>query len=165
MEANSTISKFNVVLSDYQIAYQIALLLNKNNMLNKEYDVNSIIKNQVKYFIEIKDNNVIGCIGLLEESKLDKILHISVDETERKRGVGYRLLNSVLYSSTKNELYMHVRENNIPSLRLSKKLGFRIIAYIPKHNYNLFTLCLSRRKYNGGESRFSRGILCSSRNN
>lgn len=148
MEANSTISKFNVVLSDYQIADQIALLLNNNNMLRKKHDINSIINSQIKYFIEIKNNNVVGCVGLLEEDKLDKILHISVNKKERKQGIGYKLLNSALLNSNKNEIYMYVKESNIPSLNLATRLGFKIIAYIPKHNYNLFTLCLFRGNYN-----------------
>ena len=152
LEANN--NKFNVVLSSYEIAHQIALLLNKNNKLGKVHTVNSITRNYVKYFIEIQNSSVVGCVGLLEEVKLDKILHISIDERERGKGIGYKLLVNALSNSNKNEIYMHVREDNIPSLNLAKKLGFEIIAYIPKHNYNLFTLCLFRRNYNDSRSRF-----------
>lgn len=138
-------SKFNHVLSDNVVAGQIAMLLNMNNNLNKHHNVNSIITNQVKYFITINNQMISGCVGLLKESRMDKILHLSVNVTSRNLGVGKCLLNTAINNSDKNIIYMCIREDNIASINLALSTGFKIIAYRPKYNYNIFTLCLFRR--------------------
>ena len=76
---------------------------------------------------------------------MDKIVHLSVDNKIQKNGIGYKLLTHAINTSNKNTLYMHIREDNLPSLSLAYKCGFKVIAYIPKGNYNILTLCLFKR--------------------
>ena len=132
-------------LSDGSIACQIATLLNNNNRLSKYHDASSIINNPVHYFVELLGQNVIGCVGLKKEDKMDKIMHLSVVNSIRKLGIGKKLLNTVILNSSKDILYMRIRDDNVASIVLANKLGFKIIAYIPKQTYNIFTLCLFRR--------------------
>ena len=132
------------LLSDREIACQIAILLNNNNRLSKYHDVSSIINNPVHYFVELLEQTVIGCVGLKKENKMDKIIHLSVANSMRTFGIGNKLLNTVILNSSKDILYMKIRDDNVASISLANKLGFKIIAYTPKYNYNIFTLCLFR---------------------
>jgi len=140
------IPKFSVALSNFEISQQVAQLLNTNNRLIVEHDINSIITSSVQYFIELYGPTVAGCVGLLREEKMDKIVHLSTSPLFRRKGIGKKLLLTAIDNSKKDVIYMHVREDNIGSLQLVTNVGFKIIAYIPKHDYNLFTLCLFRRK-------------------
>lgn len=138
-------NKFNIMLSEYLIATQIALLLNSNNKLKRQHNTYSIIKDSANYFIELQNNNIVGCIGLINEPTMDRIIHLSVNNKVRKLGIGNKLLTHAINISKKDIIYMHVREDNTSSLNLAFKNGFKYIAYIPKDNYNILTLCLFRR--------------------
>lgn len=139
-------NKFNIVLSDHIIAGQIAKLLNENNRLSIAHNTNSILRSPVQYFIELSGQTILGCVGLLCEPTMDKIVHISVSKNNRKQGIAKRLLRYAINNSSKDIIYMHIREDNIESKNLSIKMGFNAIAYIPKFNYNILTFCLFRRK-------------------
>jgi len=139
-------NKFNLMLSDWCIADQVATLLNRNNKLTKIHTSYSIMADTCQYFIEVNGQTVIGCIGLLNEPTMDKIVHLSVSLQARNIGVGFKLIATAINASNKNVLYMTIREDNHSSLRLASKLGFKVVAYKPKYNYNVLTLCLFRRK-------------------
>lgn len=139
-------NKFNLALSGRSLADQIAGLLNHNNRLTVVHNGNSITANTNQYFIEVYGQTVIGCVGLQKEPRMDKVLHLSVSLLARHKGVGFRLLATAVNNSDKDVIYMTIREDNFISLKLAKKLGFEIIAYKPKYNYNVLTLCLFRRK-------------------
>jgi ribosomal protein S18 acetylase RimI-like enzyme len=98
------------------------------------------------YLIELFGDRVIGCVGLIDYSTIDKIVHLSVDNSFRKMGIGTKLLNNALNYSNKNELFMQVRSDNQSSMKLSIGNGFKPIAYIPKLYYNIITLHFDRRK-------------------
>lgn len=138
--------KFNFSITDCNIAEQISLLLNTNNRLINNHDSNSIINNKVQYFIRLHEQKVVGCIGLLIEPRMDKVLHLSVDHTMRRNKIGFNLLNLAINVSVKDVLYMTIRDDNIASLSLAIKCGFNVVAYKPRNGYNLLTLCLFRRK-------------------
>jgi len=139
-------NKFNLTLSGQSLADQIAGLLNHNNRLTVLYSGQSITANANQYFVEVYGQTVIGCVGLQKGPRMDKVLHLSVSLLARHKGVGFRLLTTVVNNSDKDVIYMTIREDNFISLTLAKKLGFEIIAYKPKYNYNVLTLCLFRRK-------------------
>lgn len=141
----SAANKFNLALSDHNIAGQIAGLLNNNNRLTTAHNASSILNSPVRYFIELYGQTVIGCVGLLHEPRMDKIVHISVTQDARKMGIAKHLLELTINSSQMDVIYTHIREDNVKSQSLVTKMGFNIIAYIPKFNYNILTFCLFRR--------------------
>lgn len=138
-------SKFSFTVTPFEIASQVAFLLNVNNSLEHLYDAQRIINSPVQYFIELHGHKVTGCVGLLRETKMDKVVHLSVDQKFRGIGIGAKLLSTAVNASLKDTIYMTIRDSNIPSQRVASKLGFKFIAYIPKYDYNLFTFCLFRR--------------------
>jgi len=144
--SSSAGNKFNLTLSDQSLAGQIADLLNTNNRLPIVYNGQSVTANTIQYFVEVTGQTVIGCVGLRREPRMDKIMHLSVSLLARRQGVALHLLATAVNNSDKDVIYMSVREDNFASLTLAKRLGFEIIAYKPKYNYNVLTLCLFRRK-------------------
>jgi ribosomal protein S18 acetylase RimI-like enzyme len=146
-------TKFRVALSDWEIAGQIALLLNQNNRLTKIHTAQTILNSPETYFVEMIQSKVVGCVGLWRTAPMDKIIHLSVCEGYRSHGIAKKLLQTALTNSNHDVLYMSVREDNYPCLNLAKQFGFNAIAYIPKHGYNLLSLCLFRRNnaYHGYE--------------
>lgn len=139
--------KFNTVLSNHEIAQQIANLLNQNNRLAILHNQGTILSNKVQYYIEFYGQIVSGCVGLIrQQNNMDKIVHLSVIPQFRGKGIGKRLILTALNNSTRDIIYMQIREDNIASLKLAESLGFKSIAYIPKANYNLLSMCLFRRK-------------------
>ena len=137
--------KFNLTLSDYDLASQIARLLNGSNKLTKKHSANSISTSPVQYFVELSGQKVLGCVGILHEPIMDKIVHLSVAHDARQLGIGTRLLCTAAQNSGSKTIYMHVREDNAGSRSIATRVGFANIAYIPKLNYNILTFCLFRR--------------------
>lgn len=135
-----TASKFDTGLSEYQIASQIATLLNCHNRLVVKHTPNTILSDKAQYFVELYGQEVIGCVGLLWEQALDKICHLTIKPEFRQGGLGRKLICRASAFSQRPAVYMSIREDNFPSLNLARSLGFRTIAYKRVNNYNLLIL-------------------------
>lgn len=127
------------------MAIQVSNLLNLNNKLGTTHTKHTIMSNNIDYFIELYGQTVVGCIGLQKQINIDKIMHLSVLSTMRRKGIGKRLIEKVLNESNQSVIYMSVRDDNIGSINLSLFFGFKIMGYIPKQNYNILNMCLFRR--------------------
>lgn len=138
-------SKFNFTIPNYVVAEQIAGLLNNNNRLARTHNSNSILTDKIQYFTELIGKNVVGCVGIEKQPQMDKLVHLSVSNLVRRQGIGKKLIKVVLDNSNKDTIYTQIRDDNLASLRLMESYGFQAIAYIPKINYNLLTMCLFRR--------------------
>lgn len=135
---------FNIVINHVDIAGQIAVLLNTNNNLKKIHNSYTIFNNGVRYIVELRGNIVIGCVGLLDMGYKDRIVHLSVLQTEQRCGLGYKLIRAAIESSVKKEIYIHIRNDNIRSLNLAYMCGFDVISCIKKLNYYLFNLYITK---------------------
>lgn len=145
-------SKFNICIEEFNVATQIAELLNRHNMLKTHYNPQKILNNNVKYIIEYGGYNertrdghrkVIGCVGLttlLPEVTLIK--HLCVDTFYRRKGVAKHLLISALRIVQSRYVQMNVRSDNLPSLYLAEKLGFIYISHTLNKDYGVLTLML-----------------------
>lgn len=136
--------KFDTGLSDYQIASQIASLLNQYNRLTVKHTPNTILSDRAQYFVELYGQEVIGCVGLVYEMALDKICHLTIKPEFRQGGFGGKLLRRAINFSQRSAVYMSIREDNTPSLNLARSLGFRTIAYKNTNNYNLLILFMEK---------------------
>lgn len=139
------VNKFNMTLSDLDIASQIASLLNDNNRLTKTHSSYTILNDPASYFIELIGSQIVGCVGLYKTTPMDKIIHLSVHKQYRRLGIAKKLLKVALTNSIHDVLYMSIREDNTSCLNLAHSFGFKQVAYIPKYTYNIFSLCLFRR--------------------
>jgi ribosomal protein S18 acetylase RimI-like enzyme len=136
--------KFDNGLTEYQIAGQIADLLNSYNHLKTKHTPSTILSDKVKYFIELYGQDVIGCVGLLYELALDKICHLTIKPEFRRKGFGRKLIYRAKEFSQRSAVYMSIREDNIGSLNLATSLGFRAIAYKRTNDYNLLILFMEK---------------------
>ncbi|MGZ3535971.1 MAG: GNAT family N-acetyltransferase [Thermodesulfobacteriota bacterium] len=90
---------------------------------------------QVIYVIEVKENDghrMIGFVGLYD-MELGRSLNLSLtifNLEDRKRGYGEKALSLLLSLLQENNaaevIYAEILKSNVPSLRLCRKLGFKI---------------------------------------
>ncbi len=121
-------AEFYVTLSQYEIATQVAQLLNIQNRLYTFHTQRSIMSSMASYFVEISDSKVVGCTALLKEfPTLSKSFHTSVSPTYQRRGLAVKLLSTSIANCKTPHIYGTIREDNIPSLNLVKKLGWKFI--------------------------------------
>lgn len=124
-------AQFILAENKFNIAQQIADMLNSYNRLYKYHDSTSIIGEAGNYFIEIEPGpttRVVGCIALVQEyPTLSKIKHLSVLEGYRERGIGKKLIQTALDHCVTKNIYMTVRKDNIKSWRLACSMGFLFI--------------------------------------
>jgi len=123
---------FYISLSDNEIASQIAALLNANNQLLIKHNAASIKGGSAVYFIEIGGAaQVIGCAGLaIEQPILSKIFHVCTHPDYRRRGIAKKLVGLALSNCRTDNVYMTIREDNLPSLTMASSLGFQILQRI-----------------------------------
>ncbi|MDR0919369.1 MAG: GNAT family N-acetyltransferase [Oscillospiraceae bacterium] len=77
-------------------------------------------------------------IGYLEYQKavdVIDIVDIFVEEKERRKGYGEKMLSELITQNPDCEFFLEVRVNNLPAVNLYKKLLFEIIN-IRKKYYN-----------------------------
>jgi len=144
-------AEFYISLSNSEIAAQIATLLNAYNQLYARHNAYTIKSSASNYFIEVGRigqgaNQVIGCIGLLKEfSSLSKIHHIAVHPNFRRLGIARRLINIAIQNCETSHVYMTIREDNLPSLRMASSLGFNFIDKKWSRNHDHMVITAGRR--------------------
>jgi len=117
--------KLHLTLSKQEIASQIAILINTYNGWKISYNFQSILNSNINYFVELNQNLVIGCIGLQYENNLNsKIVHLCVHNLYRRKGIGKKLITTVINNCKTNEINTQIRNTNFNSLYLFYRLGF-----------------------------------------
>ena len=126
-------AEFYVSLSNNEIASQIATLLNLNNKLQIRHNAFSIKRGTANYFVEIARttqglSQVVGCVGLLKEfPALSKIYHVCTHHDYRKMGIAKKLINLAIQNCESSHVYMTIREDNLPSIKMATSLNFNIV--------------------------------------
>ena len=129
---------FYTSLSKEEMAIQIATLLNQANRLLKVHSKATILNSHSIYFVEICEKNVVGCVALTKVSATYSMVHhASVRPEYRKKGVGKKLLSLAVNQCETPMVYGRIRDDNVPSLKMSFSVGFKFIQKEPKQNYNL----------------------------
>ncbi len=118
-------AEFYVSVSQNEMAQQIAALLNTHNKLYKFHTVRTILKDKADYFVEVVHNKVVGCVGLSRrDTNLSEIKHVCVCTDFRQRGIARKLINLAAAHCAADYIYMTIRNDNIPSLKMAQSLGF-----------------------------------------
>lgn len=112
-------------ISNSNIAQQIADLLNKNNRLTRHHNTYTIQSSTVTYFVEIADNKVIGCAGIEKnEPGVYTIRHVCVHPNYRGMKIASKLISNIILLYPGMSMYMNIRSDNIPSLKMATSLNF-----------------------------------------
>lgn len=91
-----------------------------------------------EYFVVLEDNVLCGFAGLWFNLDEAHIMNIAVRKDFRNNGLGTELLKflvDVAKSKNKQCITLEVRDDNIPAIKLYKKLNFSILG-IRKKYYN-----------------------------
>jgi ribosomal protein S18 acetylase RimI-like enzyme len=121
-------ARFAVPLTDYDIAAQVAAMVNTFNQWYTVFTPHRILTSPSLYLVELCFNQVVGCAALTKEyPKLSKIQHLCVLPQYRKRGIAKRLVEQAIVRCETEFICMTIREDNLPSLSVAKSAKFRFI--------------------------------------
>lgn len=135
--------EFYTSLSVDEMAYQISLLINKYNRWYIKHTPFAIKLSAVNYFVELEGSKVVGCAGLLKEFEtLSKIMHVCVIPERRGCGIAKRLVKLAVNMCETQHVYMTVRDDNVPSLRMATSLGFHTMG--SKWSRDHYTITMGR---------------------
>ena len=140
-------AKFYVSVSDYEMAMQVANMLNRYNKWMRNFSAQTLLTTDALYFVELCGSTITGCASCVREyPELSKIQHICVLPEYRKRGIARRLAETAIVNCDTEYVYMTIRDDNTASLMLAKSMGF---AYVKRHWFkDHWTLTFGRRRYN-----------------
>lgn len=121
-------AEFYVSVSTESMAAQIADLVNRYNQWYTTYTPAAISIMPANYFVVLDIDRVIGCSANIKEySTLSKIMHVCVVPEFRNKGIAKSLVELAIRNCDTDYVYMTIRNDNIPSLRMANSLGFRFI--------------------------------------
>ena len=114
IEENELMDLFDIEQSSFKNSYRISTLADMYG------------KSSYKFLGIFNRNRLAGYIILLDSIDIYEVIKIAVSPNYRKRGMGKKLLGSVLKDLDKN-LMLEVRVSNQPAISLYEGLGFKEI--------------------------------------
>lgn len=122
-------AEFYISVLKYNIAEQIANMLNHYNRLLTLYTPELVLNGEEKYFIELDHEKVIACVAVRQQNEqITKLSHLCVVPEKRNRGIAKKLLNFAIQQCKTPYVYGTVREDNHASLAVVKQLGFVYVS-------------------------------------
>ena len=100
------------------------------------------------YFVEFEGGKVVGCAGVLKRfPNMSEIRHVCVDTPYRSKGIASKLVNLAIANCGTELVYMTIRDDNVPSLKMASSLGF---VFVKKHwSIDHFVITVGRRQDHG----------------
>lgn len=108
----------------------------------------SDIKEGKMYVFEVK-GKVVGYINFVKAGDEVHITNVAVHPGWRRRGIGRRLLERVIFENPDSYFVLEVRVSNKPAISLYEKLGFRKIYIRKKYYENEDAWVMIRPKMSG----------------
>lgn len=143
-------AEFFVTLGNQEIAKQVADMLNTQNQLYKRHSAYTIMNGATNYFVELEGSRVVGCTGLLKEfPTLSKSFHTSVLPSHRGMGLATKLLTVAFANCDTEYVYGTIREDNVASLRLVDKFGWKPVKKTWSRDHFVITMAGRRTRSNG----------------
>ncbi|HEC63677.1 hypothetical protein LCGC14_2609230 [marine sediment metagenome] len=116
---------FGRSISDTQIAYQVANLVNENNRLHTKYSYAQILEKRQTYLVETIGNLVVGCAAIEKQGyTISELKHISVNVQFRRKGIAKTMVEAALARAKTPIVYATVQESNVSSQKLLASCGF-----------------------------------------
>ena len=85
-------------------------------------------KNNTQYYLAKMKDKVVGFVDIEFETELAKLVAVYVQPNYRKKGVGTKITKDALQkirAAGYTRTILLVREDNLPALRIYRKLGFK----------------------------------------
>jgi len=136
---------FYVSVGEDVMARQVADMVNRHNKWYTKFSAESLLMAQGRYFVELLGTRVVACAGAVQEyPTLSKIMHVCVLPEFRRQKLASKLAEMAIANCSTEHVYMTVREDNMPSLRMAESLGF---SFVRKDWFkNHYTYTLGRRR-------------------
>lgn len=130
-------------LPAWEIARQVAKLINAHNRLRVNHSARSIMNSSATYFTEIYGDRIVGCQATIQDTDtVTRLFHLCVDPLFRRQGIARKLKRTALSFIETPFVYVTVREDNAASIALNISEGFQ---YIKKDwMYDHFVLVLAK---------------------
>ncbi len=114
------------------------------------------IENKIAiYFAAVKEEKVVGYVGLWDICGTAEIIDVAVHRDYRRQGVAKRLLEAMIGECENRgifEVNLEVRESNFAARELYRKLGFLENGLRKKYYENKETAILMQKKLLKGEA-------------
>lgn len=114
------------------------------------------IENKIAiYFVAVKEDEVVGYVGLWNICGTAEIIDVAVHQDYRRQGVAKRLLEAMIDECERQgifEINLEVRESNSGARELYKKLGFLENGLRKNYYENKETAILMQKKLLKGET-------------
>ncbi len=121
-------ANFKIVIPINEMATQVAVMLNKQNKLRHKHSMFTILQSRATYFVEVVSSRVVGCTALLQDCPgVSKSFHTSVLPEYRGKGLGKKMLTAAITNCNTPYVYGTIRADNIASLTLVQRVGFKPI--------------------------------------
>ena len=92
-----------------------------------------------EYFVAKLENNILGFAGIWKSVDDVHITDIVVKKTNRKSGIGSKLLEKLIQTAKKENfkaITLEVNEHNQPAINLYLKYGFKNVGFRKKYYNN-----------------------------
>ena len=130
-----------IIQMDLSHAQQVALL--EQACFSDPWSIQSItseIANPLSiWLVAVENDRVLGYIGSQSVLGEADMMNLAVSEDARGRGIGEKLVISLVDKLRLNDVYrltLEVRVSNAPAIKLYEKLGFQIIGRRPNYYYH-----------------------------
>lgn len=140
-------SKFMLTIDSFNLARQIANLINVGGQLKVVMTAKSVLCDSTRYLIELDREVVVGVIGLKAHNNVvTEIKHLCVRPNYRGQGIGKRLLKRAIETGLSNTKFVYglVRSDNSINIRNNLTLGMKPIGKKSVNNHTLILFAKSR---------------------
>jgi ribosomal protein S18 acetylase RimI-like enzyme len=128
-------------LTDYEIAKQVANLINVNNQLSFKRRSVDVIQSRINYVVETHGKLVIAAVGIDRQSfTFSEIKHLVVRPEWRRKGVGRFVAKRAIELVETPLMYCTVRADNPASVQLFEGLGFTTADQYEADNHEVILL-------------------------
>ena len=78
--------------------------------------------------VAVEDDRIVGFLAFEQILDEGSIVEVAVHPDHRRKGIAKELIRSALSDNSLKEIFLEVRESNIPAIRLYESLGFEQIG-------------------------------------
>lgn len=123
----------NATLEDLQDIFEISLQQFGDKSWSKNQFAEDIEKPDKICLVATKNKKPISYISVMTSADGYEILSVATTQNEKRKGIA-SLLVLEIEKKANNNIFLEVRENNVPAICLYKKLGFNQMS-IRKNYY------------------------------
>lgn len=116
----------------------------KNNFVEKYDVINNLKKDYFHIYVYVVEKEIAGFLQIENHYEITDVINIAVDQKYQNKGIGTSLINHLISNTAAEKIMLEVNENNVPAIRLYKKVGFKEIHRRKKYYENDDAIIMER---------------------